>query len=109
MLQQQPLNLGVFSLKRMSADTSTISTPYIVFVWLFALVLFFAAVFSLAKSDTPGRDLISFFAFTSGWEGALLWGAISLLLHYADKSRDKVDEEDKKLEEGKQKESAGDV
>ncbi|MFM9163210.1 MAG: hypothetical protein ACKOPH_09180, partial [Methylocystis sp.] len=63
-------------------------------VWVFGLTIFFTAIYLAAKSDKPGTRLAEILFLSSGWEGALLWGVIALVVGQADKWRDELDKDD---------------
>ena len=65
--------------------------------WLCLLIIFFVAVYRLARSERPGTDAFNFLALSSGWEGAALLGLLALI-RQSDRWRAELDAEDDEAE-----------
>jgi hypothetical protein len=61
--------------------------------WLVLLIIFFVAVYRLARSERPGTDAFNYLALSSGWEGAVLLGLLALI-RQSDKWKAELDAAD---------------
>ena len=73
--------------------SAILHSPWVTFVWLVALCVFFYIIYLSAKSERPGSTFLFHMLSFSGFEGAVilgLWAAIA----QSDKWREELDRED---------------